>query len=186
MLNINFKPFPILKSKRLVLRQLNEEDANEIFILRSDERVNKYIDRPATSSLDKVIEFINKINIGISKNEAIYWVITLNTNPEDKLVGTICLWNIDKENYTAEIGYELIPEFQGIGIMQEAVKEVIEFGFQNMHLEVIHAFTHPENEKSTKLLERFNFKRDIDLENKIRDKEETFTDIIYSLKKSAR
>ena len=51
MLTLNFSPFPILKTERLVLRGVNMQDENEIFFLRADESVNKYVDRPKPLSL---------------------------------------------------------------------------------------------------------------------------------------
>lgn len=77
----------------------------------------------------------------------------------DKLIGTICLWNINQENYSAEIGYELHPEWQGKGIMKEALSKIIDYGFQKMKLKEIEAFTNPLNDSSTRLLEKNNFKK---------------------------
>ena len=57
---LNFTPFPKLVTDRLILRQLSENDNKEIFSLRSDERVNKYLDRQVQSSSDEAIEFIKK------------------------------------------------------------------------------------------------------------------------------
>src|ERR1700739_2910268 len=99
-------PFPILETERLVLRQLDIGDENEIFQLRSDEGVNKFLDRPRANTLDDAKRFIEKIVKGINGNECLYWAITLKN--EKKLVGTICLWNFSLENNSAEIGYELL------------------------------------------------------------------------------
>ena len=45
MLEFKFQPFPILETKRMILRKLGKADMNEIFILRTDPEVIKYIDR---------------------------------------------------------------------------------------------------------------------------------------------
>lgn len=171
MLQLNFTPFPDLFTERLILRQLNANDANEIFKLRSDEGVNKYLNRPKANSLEDAKEFINKINNAIQNNESLYWAIMFKENLS--LIGTICLWNISKENYTAEIGYELIPDYHGKGIMQEAFLKVIEYGFENMKLKRIEAYTHTDNESSIKLLVKNNFK-------KIRDVDES-EEVVYAL-----
>ena len=80
-------------------------------------------------------------------------------NDTDKLIGTICLFDFSDDNLKAEIGYELLPEFQGKGIMQEATSKVIDFGIQRIGLNLIKAYTHSENQSSTRLLEKFNFKK---------------------------
>ena len=60
MLQLNFTHFPELKTERLLLRQLKETDANAIFLIRSNEAVNKYIDRPKTSTIAEASLFIKK------------------------------------------------------------------------------------------------------------------------------
>jgi [ribosomal protein S5]-alanine N-acetyltransferase len=156
----NFKPFPVLKTERLTLRQLVSSDANEIFALRSDGNVNKYLDRKPSKSLDDAKVFIQAINENIQKNDSVYWAITLNST--NKLIGTICLFDFSDDNLKAEIGYELLPGFQGKGIMQEAASKVIDFGIQHIGLNSIEAYTHFENQSSTRLLEKFNFKKHSD------------------------
>ena len=153
----NFKPFPILRTGKLTLRQLVSSDDNEIFALRSNENVNKYLDRKPSKSIEDAKTFIQTINENIQSNNSIYWAITLNGI--NKLIGTICLFDFSTDNSKAEIGYELLPEFQGKGIMQEAISKVIDFGIQHIGLNSIEAYTHSENQSSTRLLEKFNFKK---------------------------
>ncbi len=64
----------------------------------------------------------------------------------------------DREDATAEIGYELLPENHGKGIMQEVIPRVIQFGFEEMKLQTIEAELSPRNLKSVRLLEKNNFK----------------------------
>jgi ribosomal-protein-alanine N-acetyltransferase len=162
MLEVNFTPFPNLKTERLVLRQLKSEDKNELYTLRSDKRVNEFLDRPGTNSVDDAIAFIQKINTAIANNESLYWAITLKN--EKNLIGTICLWNVSKENYRAELGYELLPDFQGKGIMNEALFKVIDFGFQRLGLKMFVAYSRADNLSSRKLLEKNNFEIDNSIE----------------------
>jgi [ribosomal protein S5]-alanine N-acetyltransferase len=156
----NFNPFPVLKTERVTLRQLVSSDDNEIFALRSNPNVNKYLDRKPSNSIDDAKTFIQAINKNIQGNESIYWAIILNGT--EKLIGTICLFNFSDDNLKAEIGYELLPDFQGKGIMQEATSKVIQFGFQQVGLTSIEAYTHSENQSSTRLLEKLDFKKDSD------------------------
>jgi ribosomal-protein-alanine N-acetyltransferase len=159
----NFAPFPVLKTGRLTLRLLTSGDDKKIFALRSDVNVNKYLNRNASKTIDDAKNFIKAINENIQRNDSLYWAITLNGT--DKLIGTICLFGFSNDNLKAEIGYELLPAFHGKGIMQEATTEVIDFGFQNIGLKSIEAFTHSENQSSTRLLEKLNFKRDSSAED---------------------
>jgi [ribosomal protein S5]-alanine N-acetyltransferase len=155
MLAVNFKPFPTLNTERLTFRQLFAEDDEEIFKLRSDERVNKFLTRNQYKTLQEAGAFINKINRGISNNEWIYWAIAFKNQP--KLIGTICLWNIQPENYRAEIGYELHPDLWGKGVMKEAIPKIIGYGFSVMGLHSLEADIHPDNLQSVKHLEKNGF-----------------------------
>ncbi|MBA3674917.1 MAG: GNAT family N-acetyltransferase [Chitinophagaceae bacterium] len=155
MTNRIFTPFPILKTDRLLLRQLVITDDNEIFALRSDDNVNRYLDRDPSKSIEDAKSFIQTITENVTKNNSIYWAISLS----GKSIGTICLFEFADDNIKAEIGYELLPKYQGKGLMQEAASKVLEFGFQHIGLNSIEASTHPENQNSTRLLEKFNFKK---------------------------
>ena len=155
MLPLNFTPFPELKTERLLLRQLKETDANAIFLIRSNEAVNKYIDRPKTSTIEEASLFIQKINDGFQQHNLLYWAICLK--PSNTLIGTICLWNIETENQVAEIGYELNPAFWKSAFMQEAITKIIDFCFSKMNLSLIKAVTRKDNVDSIRLLQKNNF-----------------------------
>ena len=155
---MKYKPFPEIKTKRLLLRKIEESDCEDILFLRSDETVTKFIERPEnrkTKNKTDAIKFIKEINEAFGKNKSISWGITFKNNP--KIIGTICLWNFSLINKTAEIGYDLNPEFQGLGIMSEAINSIIDFGFNNLKLDKIEAFTHKKNENSKKLLKKNEF-----------------------------
>ncbi len=179
MLHLKFTPFPRLTTKRLLLRKLTIKDAKEILILRSDKQVNKFLDRPKSGNITDAEKFIEKINSGINNNQSVYWAITLKTS--DTLIGTICLWNISIEKSMAEIGYELHPDFQGKGLMQEAITKIIDYGFNKMKLKTVTAFTHPANNRSTNLLLKNNFCLDKNYE--YAGKEDAGELLVYYLKK---
>jgi len=151
----NFTPFPELSTERLILRQLSMQDDKEIFFLRSDERVLKYLVITKAGSIEEARAFIHKINNGIAANEWAYWGICLRN--ETKLTGTICFWNISKEENKAEIGYVLHPDYQGRGLMQEAFTKALEYSFEEMKLRSVEAVLHPENIRSINLLQRNGF-----------------------------
>ena len=167
MLTKIFTPFPVLKTERLILRKLSVNDDKEIFALRSDKQVNKYLGRDPSSTIEDARKFIHKIAEVVRQNEGIYWAITLSSN--DNLVGTICLFNFSNENDQAEIGYELLPAFQGQGIMQEAASKVIAFGLDVIGLKAIEAYTHLENENSSNLLKKFNFRKQENIDSNSND-----------------
>ena len=155
MTRLRFISFPILTTQRLVLRQLQKSDDFTLFALRTDETVNRYIVRRRHTDISETRKFIKMINNGIHKRTWLYWAICLQELPE--LIGTICLWNFSDDYKTAELGYELHPDYQGMGYMDEAVKRVIRYSFETLGISKLEAFTHRENSRSTKILEKNNF-----------------------------
>ena len=155
MVNRNFTPFPILTTERLTLRQLSIDDQQDIFALRSDAEINKYLGRAPSKTIEDAINFINTVNANIKNNNSIYWVISLTRTKI--VVGAICLFDFSNEENSCEIGYELMTKFQGQGIMKEAAEQIIDYAFQTLQFQKIVAFTHNGNQNSTKLLTKLNF-----------------------------
>jgi len=144
-----------LETPRLRLRKLTVTDAAQLVLLRSDERVNRYLDRPAATSYTEAVQFVNKI-LAV---HAYYWAI--NLKDEIKLIGTVCLYNLDYKNSVIEIGFELLPDFHRKGIMMEALQVVIAYNSDHLQFDTIIGATRLENIASIKLLEKNGFKRDI-------------------------
>lgn len=157
-MNIAFSPFPELKTERLLLRRLTLDDRYELMWLRSDDRVNRYLERGQSMNINEATDFIAKIDNNLEENRSGYWVICLAENRT--LIGTICLWNFEPDKDLVELGYELSPMYQGKGIMREAAKKIIEYAFDTMQAKIMIAITNPHNEPSKNVLERLDFKPD--------------------------
>ncbi|PXY42297.1 N-acetyltransferase [Flavobacterium cheongpyeongense] len=179
MLNFNFTPFPVIETERLLLRRITDDDVNEVFELRSNPETMKYIPRPLVKTTEDALGHIAMIEDKIVTNTGINWGITLKGNP--KLLGIIGYYRMQPENYRAEIGYMLLPEFNGKGIITEAVKHLIAYGFNDLKLHSIEAVIDPENFASEKVLQKCGFIKEAHLkesgfyEGKFLDK------VIYSL-----
>jgi ribosomal-protein-alanine N-acetyltransferase len=179
MLNITFSPFHNLETERLLLRRVANEDVNEIFALRSDPEVMKYIPRPLVKTKEEALAHITMIDEKIVSNEGINWAITLKGNP--KLIGIIGHYRIKPEHFRAEIGYMLLPEYQGKGITSEAIKEVINYGFKVMKLHSIEAIIDPENFGSEKVLQKNGFVKEAHLKENEYYEGRFLDTVIYSL-----
>ncbi|MFI0491070.1 GNAT family N-acetyltransferase [Flavobacterium sp.] len=155
MLEINFTPFPNLETERLILRRLVNDDFNEVLALRSDKETMKYIPRPLAKTKEDAMEHIALIDLRIESNEGINWGITLKN--DSKLIGIIGHYRLKPEHYRAEIGYMLLPEYHGKGIMTEAIKEVVNYGFKIMRLHSIEALIDPRNSASENVLKKNGF-----------------------------
>lgn len=178
MLQLNFTPFPALETERLLLRRVLPSDAREIFIMRNDPVLTQYTWVTA-HSLDDAIGHINRIDNSIRSNDVILWGICLKG--EKQLAGTICYWNIENEQDKAELGYGLLHGYMKKGIMNEALQCVLRYGFDEMKLKMIEAYTHMNNQGSVNLLNRNGFVLHHDMEAKKAGKEELKDRLIFML-----
>ena len=155
MLEFLFHPFPILETNRLTLRTISLNDAEDLFQLRRNVDVMRFIDRIPHRTPDDTREMIQKIQEGIKNNDAIAWAVTLKNTPG--LVGTFSYHRIEKEHHRAEIGYMLDPQHWRKGITNEAMLSVLDYGFKNMKLHSIEANVNPGNVASSSLLKKHGF-----------------------------
>jgi [ribosomal protein S5]-alanine N-acetyltransferase len=179
MLNISFAEFPNLSTDRLLLRQIDPQDADAIFALRTNEEVMRYIHRPRPASLVDVLELIQQIHNNFTSNQGISWGICAREG--EAYIGTIGLWRIDKPNHRAEIGYLLNPLSQGKGLMHEAIRAVTQYGFRELNLHSIEANVHPLNTASRRLLEKSGFVQEAHFRENYFFEGSFLDSIVYSL-----
>ncbi|WP_316634609.1 GNAT family N-acetyltransferase [uncultured Flavobacterium sp.] len=179
MLAFNFTPFPTIETERLLLRRVTNDDVNEVFELRSNPETMKYIPRPLVKNTEDALELIDSIEDKIVTNIGINWGITLKDNP--KLLGIIGYYRMQPENYRAEIGYILLPEFQGKGIISEAVNQLIKYGFEDLKLHSIEAIIDPENFGSERVLQKCGFVKEAHLKEVVFYEGRFLDSVIYSL-----
>jgi len=165
-----------LHTERLFLKEINESYVDDILKIRSNEVINKFVQRNSPKNNYDALQFILTIKERTRNNETFYWGISLKDQPN--LIGTICLWKFSEDRKVAEVGYELLPEFHRQGIMSEALKAVLNFGFNDLHLQEIVAMTNKFNENSKGILVKHDFVLEEDRED------EGFPDnLVFSLKK---
>lgn len=144
-----------LSSERLFLGQLLRVDEDNILSLRSDQEVNRFLNRAPMKYIEEACTFIEKIREGYSTGAVFYWAI--RNKKGGPLIGTICLWNISEDRSYAELGYEMLPQFQRQGFMFEAVGEVIRFAFDIAGMKELAAHTTRDNLPSIHLLRKYGF-----------------------------
>jgi ribosomal-protein-alanine N-acetyltransferase len=172
-----FEEDACLHTSRVLLRPLKQTDEDFIYSLRSNEQVNKFIDRAPAKNIEDARAFIKKIKDGVAENKSYYWSIVLKET--NTMIGTICFWNLSADRKSAELGYELHPDHQGKGYMHEAMKEVIGFAFRS-GFTCLEAYTHKDNLASTKLLLKHGFVHD-----EKRNNPQNRSNMIFSLVKPA-
>lgn len=150
-----FTQFPSLETERLILRQLRYEDGSDIQKYFTEELARFYDWWPRTIAEGR--GFVRFFKTGYEEEQSIRWGITLK--PHDKVIGTCGFSDFDHFS-RAELGYELSVEHWHKGIISEALRAIIPFGFNEIEMHRIQASVFPENTASIHLLEKFGFQKE--------------------------
>lgn len=174
-----FEQFPILKTKRLLLRDIRLNDAEQIFKMRSSGRVNQFIARNNMNDKEASLLLAEKTIQAYQNKQAIGWAGILRDNNE--IIGTCGFNQIDFANLRAEIGGELSVDYWGKNIALEAVMIIIQFGLEQMNLHSIEAKVSPENKGAIYLLEHIGFKKEAHFVDRIFFNNQFSDMAVYSL-----
>jgi ribosomal-protein-alanine N-acetyltransferase len=150
--------YPILETERLILRQLDIEDSEDLFEYFSLDEVMEYYDLETFKTLEESKKIIHHFNDEFEKGKGFRWALELKS--KKKVIGTCGYHNWFPEHFKAEAGYELNPKFWRKSYMKEAIKPILAFGFETMKLHRIEALIDPANISSEKLLLATGFKEE--------------------------
>ncbi len=152
-----FQEFPVLETKRLILRPIAQKDAKDLLNYYSNDEVTQYMNINSIHREEEAKVIIENIQEKYEKKEMITWAITLKG--EERLIGT-CYLSDFTMGAMATVGYDLSKRYWNVGIMTESLKTIAFFGFYQLGLHRIQSFIHPENIDSIELLEKLDFKNE--------------------------
>lgn len=147
--------FPILKTDRLDLVEIKQSHSADLINLFGDENETRFYnilpltnEHEAQKPIDWFISLFND-KLGVR------WGIAIKG--QQNIIGTIGFNNFTKR-HRANIGYDLQTEHWNNGYITEALKTVINFGFDQLEINRIEAEVMQGNIISEKVLEKLNFK----------------------------
>lgn len=174
---VNFCPFPVIETESLLLRRMGQQDVADLFAMRSDPRMHEDTDTMPDLSMDETKVYIDRMNKGIDANAWIIWAI--EHRQTGKVIGTVSIWNFNAEQVSGELGYGIMPAYQGRGLMREALSAIIEYGFFVLQLQVLEAYTEEKNARSRGLLQRCGFSEVDRVEEEGYMVKRTFNMVVY-------
>lgn len=144
-----------LETKRLILRPWEESDAESLYIYAKNPAVGPSAGWPVHTSVENSREIIQ----GVLSAEETYAVCLKETG---EAVGSIGLMignasNLKLPDTEGEIGYWIGVPFWGQGLIPEAVRELLQHGFENLALKKIWCGYFDGNIKSRRVQEKFGF-----------------------------
>jgi ribosomal-protein-alanine N-acetyltransferase len=150
------KPFPVIETRRLKLREPLDTDARELMRVTQDKAVMRYYGMESMKSEEEALREIGWFNRIFAASEGIRWVITEQGN--DRYVGDAGFHKYVPAHSRAELGYKLASAYWRQGLMTETLSQVMRYGFLEMGLNRIEALVDPRNTASLELLKKLGFK----------------------------
>jgi ribosomal-protein-alanine N-acetyltransferase len=147
-----FGDLPQLETQRLILRKLTPGDASDIFDYASDPEVTKYLLWNTHQTVSDSLAFVSAALARYDTGAPAPWGIVLKN--EGKIIGTCDYISVRETHSRAEIGYALSRKYWGRGIMTEAVRKVIDYGFRVKNFNRIQAVCDVPNIGSARVLEK--------------------------------
>ncbi len=154
-LDVIFTRVPQIETPRLVLREIRASDADATFATFSDAQTMEFYGEAPHQSVEESRALIRAIADWYARRQGIRWGIT--RRGADEVIGSCGLFKFDEGFSRAETGYELRRAYWRQGIMAEAMRGLLGFGFGAMGLHRIEASVDGANERSQGLLRKLGF-----------------------------
>lgn len=153
-------PVPVIVTDSFTLRPFCHSDAESLQKHINNPKVAKRVTNiPFPYTLEHAHVWINSMESWISKSSTrVDFVIDIN----GEVVGSVAFINL--ELHKAQLSYWLAEDYWGKGIVPEAIKELVSFGFKELKLARIYGHVFPPNKASQRVLEKVGFEREAVIE----------------------
>lgn len=170
-----------MKTENYILREIEDSDKENIHKGLSNSDITKYYD-VHFSTLEDTKEQMDWYRELKQNGTGIWWGIYAAADNE--FCGAGGFNNLDKTHKKAEIGFWLLKDYWGKGILNEVMPKLFENGFTKLDLNRIEGFVTSDNTKCKKALEKINFTYEGTMrESEVKNEQNISVDI-YSILKS--
>jgi len=171
-----------ISSDRLLLRPIQMEDADSIFLYRSDAHVNQYQGWIPKTICD-VHDFItNKVSSEINQQGTWFQFVIIKKD-DNKLIGDIGVHFLFSDAFQVELGCTLSQKYHGKGYAFEAIKATIDYLFDELGKHRIVASIDSRNQSSIRLIERLGFRKKGLVKENSELNSEWVDDLVYAMLK---
>jgi len=147
-----FGDLPSLDTPRLLLRRLTLDDAQDVFGYASDPEVARYTTWQSHGTIDDTMIFLNGAMTLYANGQVSPWGV--EHKQDRRVIGTCGYVYWLPRHARAEIAYAIGRRYWNQGLMTEAVREIIAFGFRVMQLNRIEARCDVPNIASARVMEK--------------------------------
>lgn len=146
-----------IRTARFLLRKFEESDLRNVFSGLSHPEVIKYYG-VSFSTPEETLEQMKWYTDLEETGAGRWWAICSAENSE--FLGAAGFNNLSKTHRKAELGFWLLPENWGKGIIQETIPQVLEYGFKDLNLHRVEALVETGNSNSAKALLKLGFEKE--------------------------
>lgn len=173
----------IMETDRLILRRFTIDDAQDFFDhWANDPEVTKYMTWKPHKNIEITQAVLALWLNAYEHADNYHWAIVLKEGA--KLIGSISIMNIEDTYERSEVGYCLAKDYWNQGIMTEALKAVIDFGFARVGFNRIQACHYAENPASGRVMVKAGMKYEGRFKQYLKDNQGRFVDCdIYAIVK---
>ena len=164
-----------LRTERLLLRPFEFGDVDDVVSYASGPEVGRYLSLPQPYTRDNAVEFIaREVLAEWSTRPALAIVF------EGHVVGGVAL-RVNAPDDIAEMGYMLGRPQWGRGLMSEAGRAVMDWGFERYGLHKLWAQTDLRNRQSWRVMEKLGMTREGVLRGNGKLREEHVDEVYYGI-----
>ena len=174
-----FSSLPELKTDRLILRPLRMSDARDMYAYAQDPEVSRHVLWSAHTSIFQTRTFLRSAIRQYRRGEPGSFAIVLKAS--GRMIGTVGFMWIDREYKSAEVGYSLSREYWNQGVMTEALRRVVDFGFQEMRLNRIEAQHETDNPASGRVMAHVGMRQEGILRQRLKNKGKFVDVALYAI-----
>jgi ribosomal-protein-alanine N-acetyltransferase len=177
-----FDKSPVLETDRLILRKLEVSDAEDYFHVIADPETIKHTRWELFHTVEESALYLGYLEEKYLKREAIHWGII--DKESNQLVGRAAFISFDSENERTEIGYVISRRFWNKGLISEAVRELIRYGFNDIGVNRIEARCNEDNLGSERVMQKAGMKFEGILREQLKMKGKYKNQKMYSIIKN--
>ena len=177
-----FSQLPELKTNRLILRKMKMSDAQDLFAYARDLQVSRHVLWNAHQTIHESRQYLRAARRQYRRGQPCSWAITLRES--GRMIGTIGFMWLNPEWLSAEVGYSLSREYWNRGIMTEALKAVVAFGFDTLQLQRIEAQHETDNPASGRVMQHAGMQYEGTLRQRIKNKGKYVDVNLYAILRS--
>ena len=170
----------ILTTPRLLLRPFREGDAAELYDYAKDPRVGPIAGWPPHTSVENSLEIIRTVFSAPN-------VFAVADRESGRVIGSAGFVGEHRNELPSpddELGYALSPAFWGQGLIPEASRALIRWGFTELGLETIWCNHYDGNARSRRVIEKCGFQYEGTIRQGFRRYDgQVFDDMCYSILK---